>query len=96
MATRPARAAAVRPPLIGLGRVFLCTRVLRCVGAAGRGERLLRCCARLPLYPSTPPRVKRTHAANQMKRVQRVEDSLAQSGARSPSVLPAESMARPI
>ena len=42
----------------------------------------MRCCARLPLYPSTPPRVKRTHAANQMKRVQRVEDSLAQSGAR--------------
>ena len=31
-----------------------------------------------------------------MKRVQRVEDSLAQSGARSPSVLPAENMAKPI
>ena len=34
------------------------------------------------LYPSALRRVKRTHAANQMKRVQRVEDSLAQSGAR--------------
>ena len=31
-----------------------------------------------------------------MKRVQRVEDSLAQSGARSPSVLPAENIAKPI
>ena len=48
------------------------------------------------LYPSALRRVKRTHAANQMKRVQRVEDSLAQSGARNPSVLPAESMAKPI
>ena len=34
------------------------------------------------LYPSVLCRVKRTHIANQMKRVQRVEDSLAQSGAR--------------
>ena len=34
------------------------------------------------LYPSAPRRVKRSHTANQMKRVQRVEDSLAQSGAR--------------
>ena len=49
-----------------------------------------------PLYPSTPRCAKRTHVANQMKRVQRVEDSLAQSGARSPSVLPAESISKPI
>ena len=38
---------------------------------------------------------KRTYAANQMKRVQRANGSLAQSGARSPSVLPAENMTRP-
>ena len=35
-----------------------------------------------PLYSSALCRAKRTHIANQMKRVQRVEDSLAQSGAR--------------
>ena len=34
--------------------------------------------AKSSLYLSPPPRVKRTHAATQMKRVQRVEDSLAQ------------------
>ena len=38
--------------------------------------------SRSPLYTQAPSCVKRTHAANQMKRVQRVEDSLAQSGAR--------------
>ena len=39
-------------------------------------------------------RVKRPHAATQMKRVQRANGSLAQSGARSPSVLPAENIAK--
>ena len=48
------------------------------------------------LYPSAPPHVKRTHITNQMKRVQRANGSLAQSGARSPSVLPAENTAKPI
>ena len=49
------------------------------------------------LYPSALRRVKRTHAANQMKRVQRVEDSLAQVwGRAAPNVLPAENMAKPI
>ena len=52
--------------------------------------------SRSPLYTQAPSCVKRTHTANQMKRVQRVEDSLAQSGARSPSVLPAENTAKPI
>ena len=41
-----------------------------------------------PLSPNGFPRAKRTHAANQMKRVQRANGSLAQSGARSPSVFP--------
>ena len=43
------------------------------------------------------PSPRKTHsAANQMKRVQRANGSLAQSGARSPSVLPAGNMAKPI
>ena len=40
------------------------------------------------LYASPPRRVKSTHAANQMKRVQRANGSLAQSGARSPQRTP--------
>ena len=52
--------------------------------------------SRSPLYTQAPSCVKRTHAANQMKRVQRANGSLAQSGARSPSVLPAESMTKPM
>ena len=45
---------------------------------------MVRESVKAPLYPSDPPRVKRTHAANQMKRVQRggsaasTFDSLAQ------------------
>ena len=43
---------------------------------------------------------RRNHAPTQsrrsVKRVQRVEDSLAQSGARSPSVLPAEKLTMPM
>ena len=35
-----------------------------------------------PLHPNAPRRVKRPHAATQMKRVQRANGSLAQSGAR--------------
>ena len=46
------------------------------------------------LYPSVPRRVKRPHITTQMKRVQRANGSLAQSGARSPSVLPAENIAK--
>ena len=49
------------------------------------------------LYPNPLRRVKRTHAANQMKRVQRVEDSLAQVwGRAAPNGLPAENAAKPI
>ena len=49
------------------------------------------------LYPSALRRVKRTHAANQMKRVQRVEDSLAQVwGRAAPNGLPAENTTKPI
>ena len=49
------------------------------------------------LYPSALRRVKRTHAANQMKRVQRVEDSLAQVwGRAAPNGLPAENTSKPI
>ena len=49
------------------------------------------------LYPSVPRRVKRAHAANQMKRVQRVEDSLAQVwGRAAPNGLPAENTSKPI
>ena len=49
------------------------------------------------LYPSVPRRVKRAHAANQMKRVQRVEDSLAQVwGRAAPNGLPAENTAKPM
>ena len=48
-----------------------------------------------PLYPRGPRRVKRTHIANQMKRVQRANGSLAQVwGRAAPNGLPAESMAR--
>ena len=58
-----------------------------------RGLRLLKP-VKPPLYPSGPRRVKRTRIANQMKRVQRVEDSLAQSGAaavRLPHFAPTDS-----
>ena len=49
------------------------------------------------LYPSALRRVKRTHAANQMKRVQRVEDSLAQVwGRAAPNGLPAENITKPM
>ena len=49
------------------------------------------------LYPSALRRVKRAHAANQMKRVQRVEDSLAQVwGRAAPNGLPAENAAKSI
>ena len=48
------------------------------------------------LYTQAPSCVKRPHIANQMKRVQGANGSLAQSGARSPSVLPAENAAKPI
>ena len=50
-----------------------------------------------PLYPHSPRRVKRTHIANQMTRVQRANGSLAQVwGRAAPNGLPAENMARPI
>ena len=39
---------------------------------------------------------KEYFAATPIKRVQRANGSLAQSGARSPSVLPAEKIAKPI
>ena len=53
--------------------------------------------SRSPLYTQAPSCVKRTHAANQMKRVQRVEDSLAQVwGRAAPNGLPAENAAKPI
>ena len=49
------------------------------------------------LYPNPLRRVKRAHAANQMKRVQRVNDSLAQVwGRAAPNGLPAENTAKPI
>ena len=52
---------------------------------------------RSPLYTQAPSCVKRTHAANQMKRVQRVNDSLAQVwGRAAPNGLPAENTAKPI
>ena len=46
----------------------------------------------------TSPSLRKAHiAANQMKRVQRVEDSLAKVwGREAPNELPAESMARPM
>ena len=49
------------------------------------------------LYPSALRRVKRPHITTQMKRVQRVEDSLAQVWGRvAPNGLPAENMEKPI
>ena len=49
------------------------------------------------LSPSALRRVKRAHAANQMKRVQRANGSLAQVwGRAAPNVLPAENTAKPI
>ena len=52
---------------------------------------------RSPLYAQALPRVKRTHAANQMKRVQRANGSLAQVwGRAAPNGLPAENTAKPI
>ena len=61
-----------------------------------RGLRLLKP-VKPSLYPSAPRRVKRTRIANQMKRVQRVEDSLAQVwGRAAPNGLPAENAAKPI
>ena len=48
-----------------------------------------------PLYPSALRRVKRPHITTQMKRVQRVEDSLAQVwGRAAPNGLPAENTAK--
>ena len=49
--------------------------------AAGRAAPHLLEPLKSASYSSPSPRVKRTHAANQMKSVQRVEGSLAQSGA---------------
>ena len=49
------------------------------------------------LYPSALRRVKRTHITTQMKRVQRVEDSLAQVwGRAAPNGLPAENITKPM
>ena len=49
------------------------------------------------LYPSALRRVKHPHIANQMKRVQRVEDSLAQVwGRAAPNGLPAENITKPM
>ena len=59
------------------------------------GLRLLKP-VKSPLHPSAPRRVKRTHTANQMKRVQGDESPWRRSGARSPSVLPAENIAKPM
>ena len=66
-----------------------------------RGLRLLKP-VKPSLYPSAPRRVKRTCIANQMKRVQRVNDSLAQVWGRGrsaastfcPNGLPAENIAK--
>ena len=52
---------------------------------------------RSPLYTQAPPRVKRTHTANQMKRVQGANGSLAQVWGRvAPNGLPAENITKPI